>query len=58
MVIPARFRPSAEEAGKQIQPETEMPGADPEYMTLEDDGQDSFDEMWLNGDTVTEDGYR
>lgn len=51
--------PSAkEEADKPIQPDTKMPNEDPEYMDLEYDGQDSFDEMWLDGDTVTRDGYR
>lgn len=30
----------------------------PEFMTLEDDGQEAFDQMWEEGATVTEDGYR
>lgn len=36
--------------------ETEDRG-DPEYMTLEDNGQESFDSMWQEGDTINEDGY-
>jgi hypothetical protein len=30
---------------------------DPEYMTLEEDGQEAFDAMWQEGDTITSDGY-
>lgn len=30
---------------------------DPEYMILEEDGQEEFNLMWEEGDTVTPDGY-
>jgi hypothetical protein len=45
---------------KWVQADTALPDNDdvPEYMTLEDDGQEAFDAMWLAGATVTEDGYR
>lgn len=42
---------------KNIVPGTELPDADPEYMTLEDDGQEEFDRMWEEGSTVTPTGY-
>lgn len=31
---------------KPVQDGTEFPDSDPERMTVEEDGQDAFDEMW------------
>lgn len=30
---------------------------DPVYMTLEEDGQEAFDKMWEEGQTITPNGY-
>lgn len=46
-----------EEHHKVVQDGTDMNLDTHEYMTLDDDGQDEFDRMWLDGDTVTSDGY-
>lgn len=32
-------------------------GPDPERMDVETDGQEAFDAMWADGDTVSPDGY-
>lgn len=42
---------------KAIQGEVVPMDADPEQMTIEEDSQEAFNQMWLEGDTVTEDGY-
>lgn len=42
---------------KAIQDEVVPMESDPEQMTIEEDGQEAFDQMWVEGDTVTEDGY-
>ncbi len=34
-----------------------LPAVDPEFMTVEDDGTEVFDQMWNDGETVTPDGY-
>lgn len=45
---------------KWVQADVELQEEDtvPEFMTLEEDGQEEFDRMWAEGITVTEDGYR
>ncbi len=42
---------------KDFQTGTKLIEKDPEYMTPEIDGQQAFDDIWEEGDTITPDGY-
>ncbi len=41
--------PTAEEVGKPVQDGAPLDVGDPEWMTLEGDGQVAFDAMWAEG---------
>lgn len=42
-------------AEKPIQENTIFSGSDPVYMNLEDDGQEEFDNLWLNAKLLPND---
>lgn len=42
---------------KAMQPGVVHVDGDPERMDIDVDGQEAFDAMWRDGETVTPDGY-
>ncbi|MDP8992999.1 MAG: hypothetical protein M3N31_08135 [Actinomycetota bacterium] len=50
MEEPGEDVPSAEEVGKPLQEGVALDVGDPEWMTLDVDGQPAFDAMWAEGE--------